>query len=350
MSSIKEGTKVLIITISLFFLVDFATTWLYGARGFSLFFVSDDIEGRHNKPGFSGGFGGPLSEFNGQVNIGNSGERLSNPATCKNALSKVLFIGDSTTAGFEVDDKETFISLFNNQCVTTKMSGTNFGVRAHDSHAVIGTYKRVSSSFPHNYVVYLMTPNDFEENLQPRTYENMTKRFGRRFEGRVIKPVDDQIWHAYAALRLFVSDKLTFTTAAIRQIEHQLKGSPTAAQETRTNIDNQVQKAFELIHQLSDMVSANGAELVIIPYPKLNSNIDSERIKTKLLSELITKNLEEVFYIDKVDSLVAEKVQLDGRELPEMRFKYDGHLSKYGHKIISEVLLDIFEDLNTSTN
>ena len=33
MSWIKKGVKLFLITISLFLLVDFVTTWLYGARG-----------------------------------------------------------------------------------------------------------------------------------------------------------------------------------------------------------------------------------------------------------------------------------------------------------------------------
>jgi len=34
----------------------------------------------------------------------------------------------------------------------------------------------------------------------------------------------------------------------------------------------------------------------------------------------------------------------------DMRFNNDGHLSKYGHQIISKVLLDVFQDLKRSAN
>ncbi len=351
MSWIKEGVKVFLITISLYLVVDFATTWLYGARAFSIFFVSNNIEGRHNRPEFTGYFGGIFYEFNGQVNIGRSGERLSDPSSCENVLSKVLFIGDSTTAGFEVDDKETFISHLNSQCSIAKISGTNFGVRAHDTHAVIGSYERVSSHFPHDYVVYLMTENDFEENVQPDVYVNMTKRFGRRFEGEIIKPVDDLMWTAYASLRVFVADRLAFTTAIIRLLERQMRDAPIAVLDDTTEFERQAQKTFELIQQLSYIVSANGAELIIIPYPRVSSDIDYKRSKKiKLLSELIGNNLGGVFYIHKIDALVGEKVKLDGKALFDMRFNNDGHLSKYGHQIISKVLLDVFQDLKRSAN
>ena len=348
MSWIKEGAKLLLITVCLFLAVDFVTTWLYGARGFSQFFVSSNIEGRHNKPGFSGGFGGIFDEFNGQVNIGSSGERLSEPVSCENVVSKVLFIGDSLTAGFEVDDKETFLSHFNNQCLTTKRSGTNFGVRAHDTHAVIGTYERVSSQFLHDYVVYIMSQNDFEENMQPSMYVNMTKRFGRRFEGEFIKPVDDLMWTTYASLRIFVSDRLSFTTFLIKQLERQTKASSVAVLKSTTDLEGQAQKAFDLIQQLSTMVTANGAELIVIPDWSRNSDVNyNHNKKIKILSELIVKNLGGVFYIDNMASLVDKKIQLDGKQLSEMHFRNDDHLSSYGHQIISQVLLNIFQDLTS---
>ena len=352
MGWIKEGIKLFLITTSLFLLVDFVTTLLYGARGFSQFYVSNNIEGRHNKPGFSGGFGGIFDEFSGQVNIGSSGERLSDPVSCENVISKILFIGDSTTAGFEVDDKETFVSQFNNQCHKTKKSGTNFGVRAHDTHAVIGTYERVSAHFPHDYVVYFMTENDFAENIDSNAYVNMTKRFGRRFEGEIIKPVDDLMWSTYSSLRVFVSDRLAFTTLLIKLLEIQIWAFSKAEPKLTTDSSEmQAQKTFELIQQLSNMVRANGAELIIIPYPNLKSGIDYKPSKKiKLLRELIGKNLGDIFYIYNINSLVDERVQLDGKELLEMRFKKDGHLSRYGHQIISQVLLGVFRDLNTFAN
>ena len=49
MSWIKEGVKVFLITISLYLVVDFATTYLYGARAFSIFFVSNNKDFYKNK-------------------------------------------------------------------------------------------------------------------------------------------------------------------------------------------------------------------------------------------------------------------------------------------------------------
>jgi hypothetical protein len=58
----------------------------------------------------------------------------------------VLFMGDSTTAGFEVNDDETFVSEINRDCKTTHITGANFGVRAYNTHRVIANYGRIASS------------------------------------------------------------------------------------------------------------------------------------------------------------------------------------------------------------
>ena len=349
MSWIKEGAKILLITLFLFMMIDFVSTWLHGARGFSKFFISNTIEGRHNKPMFAGGFGSLLDEFHGTVNIGGRGERLSDPISCGNVVSKVLFIGDSTTAGFEVDDNKTFVSLFNKECIRTKISGTNFGVRAHDTHAVIGTYERTSSLFPHDYVVYLMTDNDFEENLDPHSYFNMTRRFGRLFEGELIEPDDDLLWSTYASIRMFVADRLALTTALIKLVQtFQINPINEVGLEPATDTTNQAYKAYELLEKLAIMVEGKGAELIVMPYPQLVQAFGDDRNKKiKLLSSLISENLESVLYVDNLDSMVKTKVLIDAKQLSEMRFKTDLHLSDYGHQIIAQVLLDIFRNLKS---
>ena len=104
MSWIKNFLQISFITIVLFVAIDFAVTSFHGSRGFSKFFVSDSVEGRKNKPGFSATFGSPLDEFKGLVSIGLNGERTSFANDCENVKNTTLFIGDSTTAGFEVND------------------------------------------------------------------------------------------------------------------------------------------------------------------------------------------------------------------------------------------------------
>src|SRR5262245_30540499 len=99
----------LLVTLALWFLLDAIVTYLSGTRGFSMFFTVDSAVGHVNKPNFSGKFGGFLDSFSARVSIGPLGERKSSNGNCINA-PLFLFVGDSTTVGFEVDDDETFVS------------------------------------------------------------------------------------------------------------------------------------------------------------------------------------------------------------------------------------------------
>lgn len=346
MTWIKDSFRIITISLVLFLLTDFLVTWVYGARGFSKFFISNSIEGRINKPGFSGFFGNVLEEFHGQVTIGKNGERISEPVDCGHADRKILFLGDSTTAGFEVDDDETFISILNKDCNRLRISGVNFGVRAHDTHAVNGTYKRIAHELDHNFVVYVMTQNDFSENVNPNAYRMMTRKFGRRYENNLVQPDEDFIFSIYAALRISIGDRLSLTTFIITKIERFLRPQIAVGKSNKLDskiINTEVTKAFHLIEELAIMVEAQKATLVIVPFPLIDMPDVTRDKKNTILSALINKNLESVLYIEDIDSRVASKVNEDSRYLFEMGYKRDGHLSEYGHYIMSEVLIDILQ-------
>jgi lysophospholipase L1-like esterase len=336
MSWIKNFLQISFFTIVLFVAIDFAVTSFHGSRGFSKFFVSDSVEGRKNKPGFSATFGSPLDEFKGLVSIGLNGERTSFTNDCENVKNTTLFIGDSTTAGFEVNDDKTFVSLYNMNCMKTKRLGVNFGVRAHDTHAVIGTYIRVNDYLPHDSVVYLMTENDFAENIDPNAYSMMSRRFGRRYESEILKPESTLMFRLTANLRSFVGDNFSFTTLLLSK-------SPIFLNMPRDKSFSlqKVNKATELITKLHALVSANGAHLYVIPYPNMRNKAYEERnnLVTHLEAE-VRKELPQVSFVN-IDLKTRELVERDGQNLQDMIFKNDGHLSEYGHKIISEVLIGL---------
>ena len=98
--------KVFLITVILFLTVDLIITKSLKLRAFSKFYISNEAVGFMHKPNFSGKFGGPLYDFYSTVNIGPLGERVSFKNKCLNT-KKILFLGDSSVAGFEVDDDIT---------------------------------------------------------------------------------------------------------------------------------------------------------------------------------------------------------------------------------------------------
>ena len=104
------------------------------------------------------------------------GERLSVINNC-NYSKNIIFLGDSGTAGFEVNDNETFVSQINlNQC---KYKGINFGVRGHNTHNILGNYKRIKEKINHDIVIYIIFPNNLIDNIQLDLSLNLYKKFGK---------------------------------------------------------------------------------------------------------------------------------------------------------------------------
>jgi hypothetical protein len=129
-------------------------------------------------------------------------------------------MGDSTTAGFEVNDDETFVSDINRDCETTHITGANFAVRAYDTHEVIANYRRISRSIRHDAVLYLITENDLLENMELFPYPNVARHFGRVFYGTYHLPTTSQLENAYLNFRIFLSDHFYMTTKAAQVFEN----------------------------------------------------------------------------------------------------------------------------------
>jgi len=344
MNWIKDVIQALAIAILLFLLIDLIITSLSGYRGSSKFFVSHNVEGRINKPNFSGIFGSILDEFNGAVSIGKNGARRSSSYDCSASLDNILFLGDSTTAGFEVDDEKTFVSLFNDRCMFDGRLGVNLGVRAHDTHAVIGSYLRVKDDLPHGLVVYLMSSNDFLENVNANVYHMMTKRFGRRFNASIVSPEDSKAFDLYADIRVFIGDKLSLTTFAIAKLAL-LRDSLLAdelileSNEVGDDLLNQIEVSYQLISELNSLVSSKGSSLYVIPYPRLSSVQDINRNQLIAgLNKKLHSSSSQIRYFNDIDIMVDKIVKEDNMEIQDMRFQKDGHLSEYGHKVISKIL------------
>jgi hypothetical protein len=183
--------RIILATFILWLVIDGLYTNMSGIRGFSLFFVSDTDVGRLNKANFKGVYGGGLHDFKSVVSIGAYGERNSSEVKC-NSTTNIIFLSDSTTAGFEVNDDQTFVSNINNSCGVHGYSGINFGVRAHDTHMVVSLYKQ-KKMMHHKKVIYLITANDFYENIDEGVYPDFTKRFGRIFDNQLHQFQEDHL-------------------------------------------------------------------------------------------------------------------------------------------------------------
>ena len=342
MGVLKTTLLISLITCFLWILIDLAFTNILDVRGFSKFFKHDEVAGRINKPNFSGYFGGPLNDFYSKVNIGKYGERVSSNIKCDEILKKIIFLGDSTTAGFEVNDQETFVSKINENCNKNGVLGYNFAVRANDTHSVIASYKKIKDTIPHSDVFYLITQNDFKENLNIFEYYNMTLNFGRVFNQELLEFKITNIKKKYINLRIFINDKFYFSSQIFIYInslfsnlkiknkeKNLIKKTDNIAQTTK-----EFKKMINLLELLSSITSKKNTNLAVGLYPCLS--LICEDKYSHLLRESLNQN-SKIEYIP-VYEAITEMIKKECFKPEKLRFKRDSHLSKFGHLVVSEVL------------
>lgn len=353
----KIFSQILLFIIIFWSTTDFIATNLMNLRGISKFFISNKMVGHMNKPNFQGRFGGPLDEFNSLVTIGKLGERSSNKIQCKNS-KKILFLGDSIVAGFEVNDNETFVSLFNKNCKKNNLSGYNFGVRAYDTHQVIGNYKRISNKINHDYIFYFISRNDLKENSTIYHYKSFVEKFGRVYDEKFYKPEISTIKKFYYGLRIFVSDNFYFTSKLIIVLSDldnifenikrldikKIHDTP----HTKINYLS-IQRTIDLINTLHNLAKKNKKEMFIGFYPCLSEKCEYEIVLEKVFLEQMKKKNKNI----KMFSIVKqfEKLSIE-KNIPKvsMRFNRDFHLSKYGHEITYNLIVNNLENYKIPIN
>jgi len=102
---------------------------------------------------------------------------------------------------------------------------------------------------------------------------------------------------------------------------------------------NQIEVAYQLITELNSLVSAKGSSLYVMPYPRLSSFQDINRNQLIIgLNKKLQNSPSKIRYFSDIDMMVNKFVTEDNMEIENMRFQKDGHLSEYGHKVISKIL------------
>ncbi|MDC1532066.1 SGNH/GDSL hydrolase family protein [Amylibacter sp.] len=356
---LKDIFKTILVTLIMWLFVDLIYTYFLDTHGFSTWYQSDNIAGRTHKANYSGMWGGPLDEFYVKVTTGKNGERNSSKSNCKNITKKILFIGDSTTAGFEVKDSDTFVSHINSSCNSHKYSGVNLGIRGGDTHSAIGMYQKFAPIIEHDIVFYMFPSNDYWENINKSEYINLTKRFGRKFEKEILHLQTNLTTKLYLFVRISVSEYLYFTTKLIRAVERfsNHKNMPDH-QITLTGKKNKVlastPKMISLLNDFDRNIKNKKTKLIITSYPCVTyegaANYLSGACK---VDEYLERNLSS--NLNKINSniqywnnniLIEKYIDKGCFEKKALTFKNDRHFSPFGHYVLAQLIRKhLFNDL-----
>lgn len=183
----KIFSKMILVMISLIFTLFFAEIVLryyyFGNLSIatktpeSKFIRYDEQLGWSHIPNSEGYFANPEEGFNGYIKLDENGIRV-NDNTFDNEGESILVVGDSVTAGFEVDNNETYSAileklLFENGC---EYRIYNTGVRGYGTDQALWNLERLLSIIKPKYVIYMFTSNDFLDN---RTIKQSNREFGK---------------------------------------------------------------------------------------------------------------------------------------------------------------------------
>lgn len=183
----------------------------------------------------------------------------------------------------------------------------------------------------------------------------MTAKFGRFFEGRLIHPISEG-WLdiLYLSARVFIGNNFYLTTRLLVNLERfsqhlntQHKASNDSA--TKNLKLSRLHKMKELLNNLALEAVNENAELYVAIYPSLHE--DWETSDERIYEENLTKwygNFSNIKMLE-LGRFIEEKDRLGCLKKSNMKFTNDGHLSKFGHKVISDFLrVELLNDQSLS--
>jgi len=147
-----------------------------------LFWQHDERLGWSLEPGARGRYVGPRPfpiEFDSAIEINSLGLRGPALAPRQPGELRVLFLGDSVVAGFEVEESETFTALLEAELrrrFPQPLSVINAGVRGYGTDQSLLWYRERGLALAPDLVVMVFSANDFEDNV---TLHRARRPFGK---------------------------------------------------------------------------------------------------------------------------------------------------------------------------
>lgn len=277
----------------------FGTLSLVDKTSESIFVRYDEQLGWSAIPNSEGHFANPNAGFNGHVKYDDKGIRV-NDNGYDNAGDSILIIGDSVTAGMEVDNNETYAAglerLFQkNGC---KYNIYNAGVRGYGTDQSFWNMERLLDIVKPKYVIYMFNSTDFLDN---RTIKQSNRKYGKPVfvlgNGGIItenRPVKEYQYTYYAfveygddgyrivegnvngALRTimdYIKNNLALYIP-LKSLYKKLKISPTAAIEKTP-----VYHDLEILEHILARMNGVGSELLFTSFPYKGEEVYVEDFK-----------------------------------------------------------------------
>jgi len=332
----------------------------------SLFWIHDELLGWSHQPSAQATYVGPRPwpiQFETPISINSIGLRGPEIPPRQPGELRVLVLGDSVVAAFEVAHEDTFIFRLGrllerrlNRPVTT----INAGVRGYGTDQSYLYYRERGHLLESDVVLLIHSDNDPQNNI---TLHRMRRPFGKsafalREDGslaRVGHPVpvypacsawvldpsfqrirlDDSKMRLACRLQMEFADHsalFTFLALRIRQNPkllarlYNLGAPPTGP--LGEGPESQFRLTAELFNQLDHAVSGNGSRFAILISDRHLGKFDIEGMTARGIQ------------IHPLPFAVRE-----GTNPLSIRFEHDSHYNETGHQLVAELLEPVVLDL-----
>jgi lysophospholipase L1-like esterase len=351
-----------------------------------LFWRHDARLGWSLEPGARGRFVGPRPypiEFDTEVSINSLGLRGPEPGPPAPGEQRVLVLGDSVVAGFEVEHSETFVARLEDTLqkrLEHPVRAINAGIRGYGTDQSLLWYRERGRALAPHVVVLVFSLNDFEDNV---TLHRPRRPFGKgafalrpngalELVGVPVPPyplcsswqlgadyaperVDGWFSRGACRLQTGLADRsalftLAATTAArlpglvpfLKRATEPEGGAPAraaalpwppprraGATDGAPAADGpsrqQAELTSALVQALVREVRADGARFLLLITPR-----HWERLDVRALGA------------DRIRPYTVAMPR--GLEASELRFRNDGHFNRLGHRVYADGLAPLVED------
>jgi lysophospholipase L1-like esterase len=337
------------------------------------FSTFDSELGWRHVRGVTGLFRGPDFQTPVQINrLGLRGKDIPevnpDPKTVR-----ILFLGDSVTAGFEVDEAETFVARVRsqlNRCGggTIRFETINAGVRGYGTDQSLLYYEREGNKLGASLVVYTLVQNDIFENVQkaglgkyylkPRFHLNGNHLSLEKGHLRLIPRSTLGTLDSIKRFLRLRSRVYGWTASRIARIGKQGPDwipeiFPEYSSSKKDRSDQRAALFRALLERMRDAVGAEGAQLIVLINPA-DFEIDRAQLTRLLALRIPEDQLEKAqlnpdAFHERYRAIVSElgipvveplpafrRAAREGRRL----FVSDGHPNGNGHALMARLLME----------
>lgn len=332
----------------------------------SILWQHDELLGWSHEPGTQTRYVGPRPwpiEYDTLVSINSLGMRGPEVETLPEEGVRILVLGDSMVAGFEVEYEETFVAVLQDllsETLGSPVQVLNGGVRGYGTDQSYLYFRERGALLEPDIVLMFMSVNDLVNDV---TIHRMRRIFGkpafvrdergeleligapvpsypdcseyRVVDGREIVRLDSVVGRSLCRVQMVLFDRsalFSFLThlvpwerggSLLRQLYN--AGMPQASDNRKTREESQPTSANEvtgsILSSLKREVEAGGARFIVMSTPKMMSRFAEAGVAVDAFEQVLFADVEAA---DRLD----------------VSFVHDSHFNAVGHRMVAQRLHD----------